>query len=202
MRTVRALAAHETRVLVSLGLWLAGRRHGVRGRERAFGYARGQGAVMAGLTVVCLVETFGMSVLLRGLPVLHGVVLVLDVYTVLLVVGLYAASVTRPHVLGPAALRIRDGARVDLTVPLDRIAAVRRETRSTHEPRDGELNLPVGAQTSVTVELAEPVGYVPLLGRRSADVRLVRLHADDPEQLVLALTRARTGPSPSRGSPG
>ncbi|MET8780790.1 hypothetical protein AB0D09_00885 [Streptomyces sp. NPDC049097] len=189
MRTAYVLVRHELRLLVSLALWAARRTHGTRG-GRAFGYARGQGPVMAGFAFVCVVETLTMSVLLRDWPLVHGVVLLLDVYTVVLVVGLYAASVVRPHVLDPGGLRIRHAAQVDLRIPLDRIAAVRRELRTVHERADGELNLPVGSQTTVTLELAEPVTHVTFFGRRRA-VRVVRFHADDAGRVVRALARAR-----------
>ncbi|SMF33917.1 hypothetical protein [Streptomyces sp. Amel2xC10] len=53
MRTAAVLARHELRLLVSLLRWLARRpdRKGEgegKGGGQAFGYARGQGAVMAG----------------------------------------------------------------------------------------------------------------------------------------------------------
>jgi hypothetical protein len=53
----------------------------------------------------------------------------------------------------------------------------------------------------VTLELAVPVPHFTFLGRERR-VRLVRLHADDPDELARALTRARTAPSPSPGLPG
>ncbi|MFF8968284.1 hypothetical protein [Streptomyces sp. NPDC014995] len=200
MRVVHALVRHEGRLLVSLLLWALRRRHGV-GDGRAFGYARGQGAVMAGLVFVCLVETFTMSVLLRDWPAAHAVVLVLDVWTVVVVAGLYAAWTVRPHVLDGDALRVRHAAHVDLRVPLDRIAAVRHEVRATHERAEGELDVPVGSQTSVTLELTEPVTHVTFLGRRRK-VSVVRLHADDARALVHAVTRARSAPSPLPDRPG
>ncbi|MEU9985455.1 hypothetical protein AB0E10_01370 [Streptomyces sp. NPDC048045] len=200
MRIVRGLVRHEARLWTSLATWATRRTHGTDG-GRAFGYARGQGATMAGLVVVCAVETFGMAVLLREWPVAHRVVLALDVYTVLLVVGLHAAGVVRPHVLTPDALRVRQGVHVDLRIPLEALRAVRRETRITHRPAEGELDLAVGSQTSVTLELRTPVAHVPLLGR-PREVGVVRLHADDAQALVGALTRARTGPSPSPDPPG
>ncbi|MEV5610368.1 hypothetical protein [Streptomyces sp. NPDC052225] len=183
---LRLLAGHELRMLGSLGRWVARRRHGVPAGASAFPYARGQAAMMYGFAFVCLVESVGMAVLLRDHPVLHRVVLVLDVYTVVMVLGLHAAAVTRPHVLTGDALRVRRGAQVDLWIPVERIAAVRRENRYTHTPVEGELNLDVGAQTSVVVELATPVRHVTLLGR-AVDVRVVRLHAEDPERLARAL---------------
>ncbi|WP_431992516.1 hypothetical protein [Streptomyces albogriseolus] len=184
---------HEARLLASLALWLARRTHGTRGGT-AFGYARGEAATMFGFAFVCVVETVAMSALLGDWPTLHAVVLVLDVYTVVLVVALYAASAVRPHVVGPDGLRVRRAVRVDLRIPRERIASVRRELRMTHEPADGELNLAVGSQTTVTVELAEPVAHRSFLGR-TRDVRVVRFHADDADGLVRALAAAPQGPA-------
>ncbi|MFF7351179.1 MULTISPECIES: hypothetical protein [Streptomyces] len=186
LRTVGRLARHEARLFAGLVLWLARRTEGTAG-GRAFGYTRGQGATMAGLVFVCVVETAGVSVMLRDMPTAHDVLLVLDVYTVLFVVGLHAACVVRPHVLTDKALRVRYGAHVDLRIPLDAIAAVRRRTRMTHEPADGVLDLAVGSQTSVELELTAPVAHRSFFGG-SRQVSVVRLHADDPGGLVRALT--------------
>ncbi|MFE1259061.1 hypothetical protein ACFW5X_00895 [Streptomyces albogriseolus] len=186
-----ALVRHEARLLASLALWLARRTHGTRGGT-AFGYARGEAATMFGFAFVCVVETVAMSALLGDWPTLHAVVLFLDVYTVVLVVALYAASAVRPHVVGPDGLRVRRAVRVDLRIPRELIASVRRELRMTHEPADGELNVAVGSQTTVTVELAEPVAHRSFLGR-TRDVRVVRFHADDADGLVRALAAAPQG---------
>ncbi|MFA3874171.1 hypothetical protein ABS735_10850 [Streptomyces sp. MMCC 100] len=188
------LVRNELRLWVSLWLWAARRTHGAAAGGSVFGYARGQGAMMGGFAFVCVVESVMMSVLLRDWPAVHHVMLVLDVYTVVIVVGLHAASVVRPHVLDPDAgtLRVRRALHVDVRIPLERIASVRRELRTTHEPRDGELDLAVGSQTSVTVELAEPVTHVSFFGRRR-EVRVVRCHADDPGALVRAVEQAREG---------
>ncbi|MFJ8049949.1 hypothetical protein [Streptomyces luteogriseus] len=191
MRAGWLLVRHEVRLLASLALWVARRTHGAGGGA-AFGYARGQGAMMAGFAFVCLVETVALSVLLRDWPAVHAAFLFLDVYTVVFVVALHASSVVRPHVLDVerGRLRIRRYVHVDLLVPLERIGAVRRELRMTHERVEGELDLEVGSQTTVTIELTEPVVHLTFLGRRRA-VRVVRFHADDPDGLVRALGRAR-----------
>ncbi|MEU4462255.1 hypothetical protein AB0G20_00785 [Streptomyces sp. NPDC024017] len=191
MRGGWLLVRHEVRLLASLALWVARRTHGTTSGS-AFGYARGQGAMMAGFAFVCLVETVALSVLLRDWPAVHAVVLFLDVYTIVFVVALHASSVVRPHVLdvGRGVLRIRRYVHVDLCVPLERIASVRRELRMTHERADGELDVEVGSQTSVTLELTEPVTHVGFFGR-SREVRVVRFHADDADGLVRALGRAR-----------
>jgi len=194
MRTARVLLRHELRMFVSLALWVARRSHGTSG-GKAFGYARGQGAVVFGFGFVCLVETVTMSVLLRNFPVVHGVVFVLDVYTVLFIVSLHAAMVVRPHVLEPDALRVRRAVHVDLRIPLERIASVRRELKFVQERKDGELDVAMGSQTSVTLELTEPVDHLTFLGRRR-EVSLVRFHADDADALVQAVRQARNARSP------
>ena len=183
------LVRHEVRLLASLALWVARRTHGTGGGV-AFGYARGQGAMMAGFAFVCVVETVALSVLLWDWPTVHAVFLLLDVYTIVFVVGLHASSVVRPHVLDGGSLRIRRYVHVDLLVPLERIGTVRRELRMTHERAEGELDVEVGSQTTVTIELTEPVVHLTFLGRRRA-VRVVRFHTDDPDGLVRALGRAR-----------
>ncbi|MFE0647424.1 hypothetical protein ACFVZH_02380 [Streptomyces sp. NPDC059534] len=192
---VLRLVGHELRLMASLGRWVARRPHGVAGADGVFPHARDQAALMYGFAFVCVVETVGMSYLLAAWPLVHAVVLVLDVYTVLFVLGLHAASATRPHTLTGDAVRLRQAAHVDVRVPLDRIAAVRHESRFSHEKAEGELNLAVGSQTSVTIELAEPVDAPRLLGA-PRPVTVVRVHADDPRELVRALTRARTALSP------
>ncbi|WP_234379828.1 hypothetical protein [Streptomyces caniscabiei] len=203
-RVAHSLVRHELVLLASLLRWVARRPHGV-GEEgaRAYGYARGQGAMMFGFGFVCVVETVTVSVLLRDFPLVHSVFLFLDLYTVLIVAGLHAASVTRPHVLTGTTLRLRRFATVDLRVPLSAISSVRRELRTTHEKRDGELNMEVGSQTTVTMELAEPVAYLTFFGRRR-EVRLVRFHADESDQLVREMrefTPERSAPSPLPARP-
>ncbi|MGW1667806.1 hypothetical protein [Streptomyces sp. NPDC002324] len=196
-RVVRSLVRHELLLLGSLLRWVARRPHGIGDGGRAIGYARGQGAVMFGFGFVCVVETVTMAVLLHDYPLAHGIFLVLDLYTILVVVGLHAASVTRPHVLTGTTLRLRRFATVDLRVPLDAVASVRRELRTTHEKRDGELNMEVGSQTTVTVELTESVTYLTFFGR-SREVRLVRFHADGSDELVRLIREfapERTAPS-------
>ncbi|MEU8683070.1 hypothetical protein [Streptomyces sp. NPDC048611] len=201
---LRRLAAHEGRWLLSLGWWVARRRIGVAPGERALAYAGAQAALVYGLAFVCLVETVGLAVLLAGKPVAHEVMLFIDVYTVLAVLGLQAAAVTRPHVLGTEALRLRDGARREIRIPLERIASVRYDLRFSREQQKekekegdgsgggsggGVAELAVAGQTSVTVELTEPVVAVRLLGQRET-VRTVRFHADDARAAVAAVRAA------------
>ncbi|MCW8382727.1 hypothetical protein [Streptomyces justiciae] len=204
MSIARALLRHETRLLVSLVLWAARRPHGTGSGRVPFPYARGEGPLMFGLAFVCVIESLTMSVLLRDWPAVHRIVLGLDLYTVVLVIGMHAANVVRPHILDTdtdtVTLRIRRGAHVDLRVPLQQIAAVRRELRTTHLRAPGELDLPLGARTTLTLELAHPIPHFTLLGRQR-HIHTVRFHADDPASLADAITRERTAPSPPPDRP-
>ncbi|WP_261951829.1 hypothetical protein [Streptomyces nigrescens] len=215
---VRRLLAHEGRWLASLVWWVARRRFGVAAGERALPYAAAQSALVYGLTFVCVVETAGVHAMLADVPVARVVMLVVDVYTVLMLLGFQAAAVTRPHVLGTDHLLLRDGARREIRIPLDRIASVRYDLRFSHDgkaDKDGEgsgkgkgsgkgmdsgdgkggggsgvWSLAVGGQTSVTVELTAPVVAVRLSGRRD-EVRTVRFHADDARGAMAAVRAAR-----------
>ncbi|WP_037772608.1 hypothetical protein [Streptomyces sclerotialus] len=193
-RALRLLLAHEGRWLASLGMWVVRRQDGAGpgAREvRAFGYARAQAPLVLGFAFVCLVETVGVSFLLADHPTLHWIVLVLDVYTVLMAVGMHTAAVTRPHLLGPEGLRIRNGARLDATVPVELISTVRRDLRFPKDkPPAGVLEAAVAGQTSVTLELSAPVTVVRRFLGAPEEVRTVRFHADDSRAAVTALRAA------------
>ncbi|WP_329307070.1 hypothetical protein OG322_27175 [Streptomyces sp. NBC_01260] len=202
---VHRLVGHEMRALHSLGLWLLRRRHAVPEGALAAPYTGPQTAMMYGLLFVSVVETVMLALLIPW-PVVHRILLVVDVYGVLLVLALHASCVVRPHVVGAdGSLRIRYGALFDLRVPAAAIASVRVERRypegkSLRLHPDGVLDLAVGGQTTVTVELTAPAGFVRPLGGRG-QAHTVRFHADDPRSVVAALTPVRTAPSPSRDLP-
>lgn len=189
---VRRLVLHELRACAALVRWALRRPpHGVRPGDHAAPYTGPQTAMMYGLVFVSLIETVALAFLIPW-PAVHRVVLVLDVYGVVLVLALHAACVTRPHVVSPdGTLRIRYGALFDLTVPPDAVAAVRvdrryPEGRLVTLSGDGVLDLIVGSQTTVTVELVRPLAFRRPLGAR-AEARVIRFHADEPRALVDAL---------------
>ncbi|MFJ3906251.1 hypothetical protein [Streptomyces sp. NPDC090025] len=107
------------------------RPHGTEGADGVFPHGRDQAGMMYGLTFACVIETVALSFLLARWPVAHTALLVVDVYTVLFVIGLHAASRTRPHTLTGNTLRIRQAAGVDLRLPLDRIASTARHVSRT-----------------------------------------------------------------------
>ncbi|MEU3356414.1 hypothetical protein [Streptomyces sp. NPDC037389] len=198
---LRGLASHETALTACL-LRLLTRRgpHGVRQGDMAVPYASGQAALMYGFLFVSVVETVGLAFLIPW-PVAHALTLVLDVWGVCFLVALHASCVVRPHVIGAdGSLRLRYGALLDIRVPARQIAAVRAERRFPESrmaavDADGGADLAVAGQTTVTVELTEPVAFVRPLGG-TATARVFRWYAEDPAAAVAALrARNRTPPS-------
>ncbi|MFC9431745.1 hypothetical protein [Streptomyces sp. NPDC056987] len=200
---VRRLAVQEVRSWGSLARWAARRTHGVDAGGHPAPYTGPQTAMLYGLLFVALVETVAMAVLIPW-PLVHLIVLVLDVYTVLMVLALHAGCVTRPHVVGAdGSLRVRYGTLFDLRIPASGIASVRVDRRFPdgglvqYTPVEGDesgdgggvLDLVVGSQTTVRVELTAPVPFVRPLGA-TGRARVVRFHADRPEELVKALREA------------
>ncbi|SCD33462.1 hypothetical protein GA0115253_100061, partial [Streptomyces sp. Termitarium-T10T-6] len=179
---LRRLIVHEFRALHSLGLWSARRRHRIPEGARPFSYTEPQTGIMWAFLFVSVVETVVLALVIPW-PLVHAIVLVVDVYGIVIVLALHAAAVTRPHLVeADGSLRLRYGALFDLRVPADAIASARVERRfpdggPVRVDEDGTLDLAVGSQTTVTVELTGPVEFVRPLGRRGS-ARTLRFHAD------------------------
>lgn len=194
--TVRRLLVNEARGLTSLVRWVARRKHGVREGDLAAPYTGPQTAMMYGFLFVSVVETVALAMLIPW-PLVHMILLVLDVYGVLMVLAMHAGCVTRPHVVGAdGSLLVRWGVLFDMPIAAGLITSARVERRYPDgslvkiDKPGGTLYLIVGGQTTVRVELSEPVEFVrPMGGRGTATV--VRFHADDPAALVARLTRVR-----------
>ncbi|MFI0484194.1 hypothetical protein [Actinomadura sp. 9N215] len=197
---VRRLMAFDFKGLVSVGLLLVRRRHGVPPGATGLPYAGGQLTFQLAFLFAMVVEAAVAELLLRGIGAAEGlrtVVLVVDLYSILVVVAIVAACVTRPHVVSDEELRVRYGAFFDLRVPRGLISSVRL-ARNFNESgmvkvKDDRLSVAVSAQTNVVVELSEPIVAVRPLGGR-ATVRTIRFFADDPAALIKALPEPRTQP--------
>ncbi|MFI6283361.1 hypothetical protein ACIBCM_01170 [Streptomyces sp. NPDC051018] len=204
--SVRRLVVHEIRALYSIWLWVFRRRHGIGPGTHTAGYTAPQTAMMWAWIFVSLVETVALAMIIPW-PLVHAITLYVSLYGLVLMVGLQAACVTRPHVVGAdGSLRLRYGALFDLRIPARAIERVRIDRRFPEgklvQPRDdGSLELIVGGQTTLAVDLAEPLVYVRPLGRRGT-AHTIRFHADDPAALLAALTRRTpTGPGEGSGEP-
>ncbi|WP_343238651.1 hypothetical protein [Streptomyces sp. SID8374] len=205
---VRRLVVHEFRAVHSLGLWVVRRRHRLPEGALPVPYTEPQTGTMWAFLFASVLETVVLALVIPW-PLVHLILLVVGVYGTVLIVALHATCVTRPHVVGAdGSLRLRYGALFDLRVPAALVASARVERRFpdggglVRVGGDGVVDLAVGSQTTVTVELTEPVEFVRPLGRRGS-ARTLRFHADDPRTAVAALTRGPVPPplTPERTAP-
>jgi hypothetical protein len=190
---IRRLLVFELKGMASVALWVAGRRNGVPPGASALPYAREQTPVLLVLLFVMILEAVCTEVLLRGLGAptgLRHLFLVLDVYSVFAVLAIWAARVTRPHVVTSDELRVRSGVFFDLRIPRRLISSVRL-TRNYNERglatvEEGRLAVPMSSQTTVVVEVTEPLTVVRPLGSR-AQATTVCFFTDEPGAALAAL---------------
>lgn len=139
-RRLAHLILIEVRHWAALGRWLTGRHDGQE--PMAFGYHQGMRPLI--WVIVALVAVEGAVVelvLLIALP--HTpwpwISLALHVYSLILVIGLLAAMITRPHLLVGEELRLRDGVFAEIVIP---VAAI-RGARATHHSNMGRSGFKV-----------------------------------------------------------
>jgi hypothetical protein len=199
---VRRVMSFDAKGLASLALWLMRRRDGVPPGAVALPYSREQSPFLLLILFVTVLETIGTEVLLRGLGApagLRAVLLVLDLYASVAVLAIWAAGVTRPHVVSGTELRVRCGAFVDARVPRASIASARvahsyNERGMVSVEEEGRLAVAVSSRTNVVVELREPVTVIRPLGGE-ARIAAIRFFCDDPRPALEAL-RERPTPVP------
>ncbi|MFI6763739.1 hypothetical protein ACIBF5_31910 [Micromonospora sp. NPDC050417] len=135
------------------------------------------------------------------------IVLVLGVWGVLWMIGLFASMKLNPHVVSDAGVRVRMGAGIDFTIAWERIDTVGKVYRSLPSGKSvqveevGErrvLQIVVGSQTSVDIRLRQPTTFELPKGRTDL-VDEVRLYADDPDGFF---QQARTRLATATGARG
>ncbi|REE97852.1 hypothetical protein [Thermomonospora umbrina] len=195
---VRRIMGFDWKGLTSLALWAARRRDGVPPGATAHSYSGAQTSTMLMFLFAMVVELVGLEIILRAIDApagLRAVVFVIDAYSILIVLAIVAACITRPHVVTEDEIRLRYGAFFDLRVPRHLIADVRRvrnyDEKGMVRVTDDHLAIAVASQTNVVIELTEPVTATRPLGRR-VKVSTIRFYTDDPSAALTALRRTRS----------
>lgn len=179
--------------MAGIWLYLRGRKDGITGDAVAVPYGSSGKAIFIVFTVVCAFEAGLFWLLDFGLFV-DLLLLALGVYSALLVFGVYAGTVVRPHVISSREVRVRYSSFYDVRIPREDIVSLRWRKES-HDPTkaktfgDGTwLGYDNYYETNLVAELREPMTVTRPLGKTES-VRVVKFHADDPKAAVEAFDR-------------
>ncbi len=126
--------------------------------------------------------------------------LVVSMWGLLWMLGMYAALRTYPHLLDDEGIRIRSGTMVDVRLPWQAVREVSYDERTlpssirsfqrTGPDEARQLHVPMGARTNVTAELTGPTSLRTSPGEET--VVSVSFWVDEPREFVRGL-RERLG---------
>lgn len=193
-RPVARLVVSEPRLFVCLGRWAFGR---AKPREAEFGYGKGS---PLGTFVVMVLLTAPIEVVFWELLVpwtwLRWALLVLSVYSVLWLLGLYASRVALPHRLEEDGLRLRQGLFAEVFVPYAEVEGI--EGKRRRSPRSGDglqgapdedaANLAINGSVHLALALRSPLTVRGFL-KDTSPVRNIRVAADEPERMIREVRR-------------
>ena len=197
-RAAARLVVNESKLLAALFRW-ASRRTGLAHNE--FGYHKRSmlREIMPLLTVAAPIELVVVHLLSHAFSPwvwLKWALLVLEIYAILWLLGLYASLVTMPHRLEEKGLRLRYGVFAGGFVPYKEIQNTSKVIRKAPSSGDGleyareedALYLSAGGKTDVTLHLRAPRTVNGFL-KESEPARILHLAVDDPGLLARELRR-------------
>ena len=194
-RKIARLIALEPQIYVCLYQFARRRRR--TADEFAYHGRSALGSVVALILLTAPFEILAYELLIPWAGV-RWALLLLTIYSVIWLLGLYASFRTLPYQLTAEGLRLHYGILAEGTVPYRALADVtleRRKAPGGHEglqtSRDGALYLAVGGRTDLTLRLHTPV-IIHGLFQSQPPATILHLTADDPTALLTAL-RARAG---------
>lgn len=179
---------------VSIGRFVV-RHRGVPRDGLGFAYHRPSMPGLIVFLVISAVELVVVDVLVRDWPAVRIALFLLGLWGLLYMCGMLFGLMTRPHVVTPRGLHLRQGP--EITLPLDwadihtitRRAVDTNGEKAHRVTRDAEgrvrLNLWVNQQATMVVELAEPREF--RLPGRNVTTDLIRFHVDDPGAFMKAV---------------
>jgi len=206
VRRVLALVWKALRLEITLyralGRWLV-RRPDVPVGTTPIGYSRLVAPMLWLWIFGSAVEVVVLDVVLsRWWTPLRIPLLVVGVWGLVWMLGMLAAYRVRPHLLGEAALTVRDGIHARVDVPLDRIASIRTvdhelpgRLRSVHVEGEGDgatLLIGVGSRTNLELVLTGPMTLETPHG--PSTVARVGLWVDEPREVAEVLRRRLSAP--------
>ena len=197
-RPVARLVVSEPRLFVCLGRWALGRKGT---GEAEFGYGKGS---PLGMLLVMVLLTAPIEVAFWELIVpwawLRWVLLVVSVYSVFWLLGLYASRITLPHRLEEDGLRLRQGLFAEAFVPYAEVESV--EKKRSRSPKDGDglqstpdgdaAYLAINGKVDLALTLRSPLTVRGFLGD-TGPVGTIHAAANEPERMLRELRRRLEG---------
>jgi hypothetical protein len=118
--------------------------------------------------------------------------LILGIWGVTWMLGLLFGYLTRPHAVGPAGIRVRQGAELDLDLPWDVVESVERSPHRVEkapavvdEPGGRTFAARIAGETNVLIRLERPLDVRLPQGRDR--IEAVRLWTDDLDGFLTAV---------------
>lgn len=149
----------------------------------------GYGAMVGGLMLALPVEVLGMHLLIsRFSPVAASIVTALSIYSVLLLVGDWRATMLRPVLVSSDWLTVRFGVRYTIRIPLNAVAGLSHAAPNL--PKEETMNLAVMGSDPLWITLSRPIETATLSGAMRS-VSAIGLSADDPAGLINAIDTTR-----------
>ncbi|WP_233611300.1 hypothetical protein [Amycolatopsis sp. WAC 01376] len=193
MGALHSLVRNESRTMAGLWLYLRGRKDGIDGDAVAVPYGGSGKPIFIVMAVVSAVEA-GLFWLIDFGLIVDLLLLVLGVYSALLVFGVYAGTVVRPHVISSREVRVRYSSFYDVRIPRENVVSL-RHLKDSHEPAKAKafrdetwLSHDNFYETNLVAELREPITVTRPLGKTES-VRVVKFQADDPKAAIEAYER-------------
>ena len=170
------------------------RRPRVPAGASAHRYDRPFRTVLVVFIVLSAIEVPIVDLITHPWPFVRFPLLVLGVWGVLTMTGMLLSFHTRPHAVGPAGIRVRNGGDTDIDLPWEMIAAVERRRRTLLDspslsltgPREAQvLNQVAQDGTDIDILLEEPTMF--RLPQGEVTVSAVRISVDDTDAFLDAV---------------
>jgi hypothetical protein len=182
-------------IMLEIGVWqslyrFTFRRQLVPPGATAFGYHRPVLSVLTVFIVLSAIEIPIIDLVVHRWTAVRIPLLVLGIWGLTFMVGTALGYLTRPHAVGPAGIRIRQGTEIDIPIAWEDIASIARvpftvEPKTPRIAREGEavqLALRIANETNIDIELERPVTVKLPQGTES--VTMIRIHVDDPRAFL------------------
>lgn len=200
---VRAVRV-ELRIYASIGRAIA-RRPAIGPYDEGFRYHRPVLTVLIVLLAVSALEIPILDAIFHRILPLRIFLLVLGIWGLTWMVGLLCGFLTRPHLVGPSGIVVREGLETEIRVRWEDFESIAFHTttvdpndpdrvrgRFSHESSEIVCTIRVGSDTNLEIAFERPT-EVRLPGLRpkggSHTVTRLRFWADDPQALLAAVRR-------------